>query len=83
MKCNMLLCDRAVGQVPRQGSVVGQWVETGVKTGECRKIAEDKGVVVKTRAVLGLWLDFMKCARRMHAWWHRFPWGPIGIGNMF
>ena len=42
MKCNMLLCDKAVGQVPRQGAVVGQWVAIGVKTRGCRKIAEPR-----------------------------------------
>ena len=33
MKSQMLLCDRDVGQVSRQGAVLGQGVATGVKTG--------------------------------------------------
>ena len=33
MKSKMLLCDRAVGQVPRQGAVLRQGVAAGVKTG--------------------------------------------------
>ena len=51
MTSKMQLCDRAVGQVPRQGVVLGQGVATSVKTGGCRKTArprqggcrEDKG----------------------------------------
>ena len=42
MKSKMLLCDRAVGQVPRQGAVLGQGVATGVKTRACHKTAEPR-----------------------------------------
>ena len=84
MKFKMVLCDRAVGQVPRQGAVLGQGFATGVKIGGCRKTAEPRqGGVVKTRAVLGLSWDFTKCAQRVRTWRHRCPRGPLGIGNMF
>ena len=51
MKFKMVLCNRVVGQVPRQGAILGQGFATGVKTGGCRKTAkprqgccrEDKG----------------------------------------
>ena len=36
MKYKMVLCDRVVGQVPRQGAVLGQGFTTGVKTTEPR-----------------------------------------------
>ena len=60
MKSIMLLCDRAVGQVPRQGAVLGHGVATRVTTGGCRKAAEprqggcreDKGRLV---AVVGFY----------------------------
>ena len=38
----MVLCDRAVGQVPRQGAVEVQGFATGVKTGGCRKTTEPR-----------------------------------------
>ena len=40
MKSKMVLCDRAVGQVPRQGVVLGEGFAIGVKTGGGRKIDE-------------------------------------------
>ena len=42
MKCKMVLCDRAVGRVPRQGAVLGQGFTTGGKTGGCHKTAEPR-----------------------------------------
>ena len=81
MKSKMLLCDRAVGQVLRQGAVLGQGVATGVEIGGCPD--QDTGVVLKTRAVLGLSCDFMTWAWRVRTWRHRCPRGPLGIGNMF
>ena len=84
MKCSMLLCDRAVGQVPRQGAVVGQWVATGVKTRGCHKTPEPRqGGCREDKGCLGAVVGFYKCAQRMHTWRHRCSWGPIGIGNMF
>ena len=66
MKCNMLLCDRAVGQVPRQGAVVGQWVATGVKTRGCRKTAKPRqGGCCEDKGSLGAVVGFyeMRTAR--------------------
>ena len=85
MKSKMLLDDRAVGKVPRQGAVLGQGIATGVKTGGCRRTARprQRGFVVKTRAILGLSCDFTKWTRRVCTWRHRCPQGPLGIGNMF
>ena len=84
MKSKMLCCDRAVGQVPRQGAVLGQGVATGVKIGGCRKTAkprpggcrEDKGCV---GAVVGFYE--MDTARAHMA--APPSTGPLGIGNMF
>ena len=42
MKSKMVLCDRAVGQVLREGAVLGQRFTTGVKTEGCRKTAEPR-----------------------------------------
>ena len=42
MKLKMVLWDRAVGQVPRQGAVLGQGFATGVKTGGCPNTAEPR-----------------------------------------
>ena len=84
MKSKMVLCDMALGQVPRQGAVLGQGFATSVKTRGCRKTAQPRqGVVVKTRAVFGLSWDFTKCTRRVRTWRHRCPRGLLGIGNMF
>ena len=51
MTCNMLPCDRAMGEVPRQGAIVGHQFLTEVKLRACRQTAklrqggchEDKG----------------------------------------
>ena len=53
------------------------------QAGVVRQLNQDRGVVVKTRAILGLSWDFTKWARRVRTWWHRCPRGPLGIGNMF
>ena len=42
MKSKMVLSDRVVGQVPRQGAVLGQGFATSVKTRRCRKTAEPR-----------------------------------------
>ena len=55
MKSKMVLCDKVVGQVVRQAAILGQGFATGVKIGYVvRQLNQDSGVVVKTRAVLGL-----------------------------
>ena len=74
MKSKMVLCDRAVGQVPGQGAVFGQGFATRVKIGGGGKTAEPRqGVVMKTRAVVGLLRVFAKCAQRVRIWRHRRP----------
>ena len=66
MKSKMVLCDRAVGQVPRQGAVSGQGFATGVKTGGCRKTAEPRqGGCREDKGCLGAVVGFyeMRTAR--------------------
>ena len=40
MKSKMVLCDSAVGQMPKQGAILGQGFATGVKSGCRRKTAK-------------------------------------------
>ena len=81
MKSKMLLCDSAVGQVPRQGAVLGQGVVTGVKTAGCRKTAEPRqGGCREDKGCLGAIVGFYEMrAARVHmaelvstgSHWHR------------
>ena len=78
MKSKMVLCDRAVARVPRQGAVLGQGSATRVKTAGCRKTSEPRhGGRHDTRAVLGLSWDSPKCARHVRTWQYRCPPVPL------
>ena len=66
MKSEMVLCDKAMGQVPRQGAILGHGVATGVKTGGCHKTAEPRqGGCCEDKGCLGAAVGFyeMRTAR--------------------
>ena len=81
MTCDMWPCDRAMGEVPRQGAAVGQWCLTEVKLRVCRKTAKlRQGSCHEDNGCLGAVVGFyeMRTARAHVAapgsvWsrWHR------------
>ena len=84
MKSKMLLCDWALGQVPRQGAVLGQWVATGVKIGGCRKTAEPRqGGCREDKGCLGAVVGFYEMGTARAHMAAPVSTGPLGIGNMF